>query len=1020
MSTDLSFEENDLSIIEEELEENATALYQPIFNSTYAHNYLPHTYVIHDKGTPIDPDVTNGDQWWHSDTNGLNTLPVWDDYTGEGILIGIIDDGFNYNHSELTNNFRTDIDYDTLNNDNDSINTPNNVHGTYVAQFIAGDDNGASGVGVAFDADITGVLRGFGGQQSIQDMIEAFQYSLDNDFDIINNSWGTSFVFGDNTHINFFGADTHQVTAKFEELVEFGRDGLGTNIVFSAGNDREGGMSANYKNFQNSPYTITVSAIKQDGTYADYSEAGSNILVSAPGDNIQLSGAADDGSFTVLEGTSYAAAGVSGVIALMLEANPELGYRDVQEILAMSARQTDVDGTGWADMGWQTNGATNWNGGGMTYSHDYGFGAVDALAAVRLAETWVTQKTYSNMSVIDPISSSSSIAITDAGSITSTISVTEDISIEHIIIDLDITHQRAGDLTITLISPDGTESVLMYNALNGTYVTTYGIYTGVNFEFSSVAHWGESSVGDWTLRIDDTVTGSTGTLNNWSISFLGSAHTIDDVYVYTNDFAGADVTRTTLSDLDGGIDTINAAAVTADSFIDLSSGGIIAGTNFNIEAGTVIENVFTGDGNDTIIGNDVNNTLNGGRGDDLIKGSLGDDTLYGGAGNDILYGGNGDSSGVITLDKQFVDPIVFPALHERINIKHLKPPGDPSLGIDNDNLVIGFDAQAEITFRKGFAGYNNTLGVYSIASDGTIQNAKILWENVKDAGVDITHLIDLPMSDTGEIGFFIIANGDTRNKYTGMDTGTEGNIKFYYDFGGVNERIATVDDNGDFITTVYDDGFTQHVLKGPTYHTTDRGADSDLNPDGEVHIVSGLMPGSDGEVGDIFRIGFEDLPNLGDADYEDVLFDLNIVPQTIGNEGEIGNDILYGGAGDDILYGEGGDDILIGGQGADHLYGGAGRDVFVLDQIDGNLDQVHDFNVQEDWLNIADILEGYDGNVNNINDFVHLIAQGNDTVLEVNADGDQGGVFEQIALINGDLGGQSVDDLLGSGVLIVS
>ncbi|MFX5522508.1 hypothetical protein ABTD78_24870, partial [Acinetobacter baumannii] len=70
----------------------------------------------------------------------------------------------------------------------------------------------------------------------------------------------------------------------------------------------------------------------------------------------------------------------------MLEANPHLGYRDIQKILAYSARQVDSVGSAWT-----TNGAFNWNGGGLHVSHDYGFGAVDALAAVRLAETWTEQ-----------------------------------------------------------------------------------------------------------------------------------------------------------------------------------------------------------------------------------------------------------------------------------------------------------------------------------------------------------------------------------------------------------------------------------------------------------------------------------------------------------------------------------------------------------------------------------------------------------------------------------------------------
>src|SRR6185312_13938872 len=95
-----------------------------------------------------------------------------------------------------------------------------------------------------------------------------------------------------------------------------------------------------------------------------------------------------------LQGTSFATPIVSGIVALMFEANPNLGYRDVQEILALSSHKiVDTNTT------WDTNKARNWNGGGMHVSNDYGFGEVDALAAVRLAETWTTQQTGANESV---------------------------------------------------------------------------------------------------------------------------------------------------------------------------------------------------------------------------------------------------------------------------------------------------------------------------------------------------------------------------------------------------------------------------------------------------------------------------------------------------------------------------------------------------------------------------------------------------------------------------------------------
>lgn len=76
-------------------------------------------------------------------------------------------------------------------------------------------------------------------------------------------------------------------------------------------------------------------------------------------------------------GTSYACPVVSGVVALMLEANPELGWRDVQGIFASTSQKTDS-----TDESWTTNAA------GFNHSYKYGFGLVDAYAAVTKGETW--------------------------------------------------------------------------------------------------------------------------------------------------------------------------------------------------------------------------------------------------------------------------------------------------------------------------------------------------------------------------------------------------------------------------------------------------------------------------------------------------------------------------------------------------------------------------------------------------------------------------------------------------------
>src|SRR5207245_10485232 len=140
----------------------------------------------------------------------------------------------------------------------------------------------------------------------------------------------------------------------------------------------------------------------------------------------------------------------------VLQATSDLCYRDVMELLAHSAKNTDPTSTGW-----QTNGAHDWNGGGLHFSHDYGFGLVDATAAVRLAESWQKQSTYADMSV-QTVSHTDNVKIPDGtGSVQSTITLGSSERLDKVVVDLNVTHPNVSDLTVTLTSPDGTTAILV-------------------------------------------------------------------------------------------------------------------------------------------------------------------------------------------------------------------------------------------------------------------------------------------------------------------------------------------------------------------------------------------------------------------------------------------------------------------------------------------------------------------------------------------------------------------------------
>ena len=125
------------------------------------------------------------------------------------------------------------------------------------------------------------------------------------------------------------------------------------------------------------------------------------------------------------------------------------------------------------------------------------------------------------------------------------------------------------------------------------------------------------------------------------------------------------------------------------------------------------------------------------------------------------------------------------------------------------------------------------------------------------------------------------------------------------------------------------------------YHTTERGGSTSLKSDGEVHVVSGVVEGSDNST---LRIGFEDQKNLGDGDYNDLVFDVTVNDQTVITPTVDDNDIIDGGAGDDIIDGGIGDDIIKGGEGADILFGDQGADVFLYQSIAEAGDTITDFD----------------------------------------------------------------------------
>ena len=197
--------------------------------------------------------------------------------------------------------------------------------------------------------------------------------------------------------------------------------------------------------------------------------------------------------------------------ALVRKANADLTWRDVKLILAGSARKNDASDSGWA------TGATKYGSTTDTYNfnHQYGFGVVDAKAAVDLAATWT------NVPAMNRLASGSEtdldLAIADVSTATSSITVGAGVDfIEHVDVYLNFAHQSFRDLKVELTSPAGAKSVLSVSHDSEDKYPLNG-----EFRFGTAAHLGEGSAGTWTIRIMDEVSGTAGTLKSWRVEVFG-------------------------------------------------------------------------------------------------------------------------------------------------------------------------------------------------------------------------------------------------------------------------------------------------------------------------------------------------------------------------------------------------------------------------------------------------------------------------------------------------------------------
>ncbi|ONG48217.1 hypothetical protein BKE38_22260 [Pseudoroseomonas deserti] len=799
-------------------------------------------------------DPGYGLQWQLRGGTGINLSPLYGQYSGAGIRIGLVDTFPDLSNPELANRF--DLTRTGWASGQTTLDdgTEGSQHGSQVALVLgARANNGYERVGAAFGASLVAFAFDSRSYRTVAQETEmlALQWQVD----VSNNSWSRS---GEHFRDNFGDPAYAGAAAAIADAAARGRWGLGTVIVRSAGNDGAYGDDVNTHSYSNNRYTMTIGATDGAGQVQGFSNPGAALLAVAPA-----------------AVTSWAAPLASATAALMLEANANLGYRDVQAIIAMTARITDA-----ARANWSFNAADDWNGGGMHVARSAGFGLIDARAAVRLAESWTLQNHVYNLRQAS--AGGAGMALADGGSSYATAFVDAPLRVERAELTIDLAHALIGDLRILLFSPSGTSSVLLDRLHQGQYDSPTDRLT---FTLASTHFLGEAAGGGWVLRIDDAAGGGQGQLLGWQLTLLGGAASADTQLVFTDEFtllAAQDPSRAVLHDA-GGEDTLNTAAVSSGSWIDLAPGMVsrIAGQGVTLAAGTVIEHAIGGDGADVLLGTDGPNRLQGGRGFDTLYGRAGDDVLWGGAGNDRLVGGPGQDwlDGGTGADRMEGGP------------------GDDSYVVDHagDRVVElageGYDTvHAWVNHRLSEAVEQLLLQGQARAGTGNATANTIL-------GNDLANILrGLGGDDRLEGG----AGDDQLSGGAGADLlfGGAGADRM---LGGGGNDVYLVDDPGDRVVELRFGGF-----------------------DRVQSWISYALPVN---VEHLELQGAAALEGRGNASANDISG--NAAANRLW--GFAGNDRLFGGAGDDRLWGGEGRDLLEGGSGADRMAGGLGDDIYIVD-----------------------------------------------------------------------------------------
>jgi len=441
---------------------------------------------------------------WHLHSDYSVDFDINSGQDGDGITLAIVDDGFQHSHPDLSANYVASLSYDFNDRDFDPAPTGNDGHGTSAAGVAgARRNNNHCGTGVASKVSLAGIRLIAAGTYDYE---EAQAMTHKNQFiDIYSCSWGP---IDEGSEMAGPGRVTQDALVAGATN---GRHGKGSLFIWAGGNGKHALDNGNYDGYANHWATFAIGALNFNGKQSWYSEDCACLMAVAPS-----SGSPGRGIRTVdlkgsrgysrgectndFGGTSSAAPLAAGIMALVLGKRPELTARDVQHIIAKSATKIQTN-----DPDWSTPNAK-----GYSHSHHYGFGLLKIPAI--LAETGVHTLVPAKKVLKSPTNRYNTLISTMVS-----VGIPGHLSfVEQVLVNLEYSHRRHGDIKLELIHPNGATSILADRHADrhgGTLQWTY----------STVRHWGETHTnnGQWSVKITDTSSSSSGRLKSVQINLIG-------------------------------------------------------------------------------------------------------------------------------------------------------------------------------------------------------------------------------------------------------------------------------------------------------------------------------------------------------------------------------------------------------------------------------------------------------------------------------------------------------------------